>query len=563
MICKKCGTEIKRGEFCPGCGASISTVEETTVTEASPPYAGAGSDGTRVCDACGIPMQPGQKFCRNCGARFAEPTASPPAEAEVPVQKKDDIRPADGGKPIESALKADHGIKKSELCPRCGSPLAGGNQFCMQCGLDQSIPQPPAPISEEFFPSATPAISRPPISAPSESEPATQANPPLTGGIGPLVPHARRTSLLWVGIAAAVVVMISLGIAGAYYFHLFGWRTAPPKTAAAPQVDVRGQGTSAAPQGSQPLTGANQSNPTPQPAQETSSALSVPTPVANETVRNPEMRSVPPAGGAASGAQPRISEVQPQKPAPKTGASEGIISSDRPAAPASLSIRTNPGGAAVLLDGQLIGTSDATGELKYNGIPPGSHDVIIRKEGFTEARQNLQLAPGEAQALPIILHALPGKLTILVSVEEAEIEVKGVGNYHGRLDELSLPAGAYDIKVSKAGYKAATQTAELRTDRVTMLNIRLEKEYSGPNHGTLIWEGEVRGTELITITDGQPSSGQVSGDPLPGVPCLIQPTDPKKVMIATAPGPANGYRTIVLRITGKGKIKIALQWSLP
>lgn len=562
MICKKCGTEIKRGGFCPRCGAAVPTDAETAVPEASSSFAGAGSGGTRLCGACGTPTQAGQKFCRNCGARLAESIVHAPAEADISASKKDETRPADSQRPIESALQADQGIQKNELCPRCGSPLTGGNQFCMQCGLDRSTPPPPAPIGEEVFPVATPAISPPPISAPSESGPPAQADAPRTGGIGPLVPHARRASLLWVGIAAAVVVMISLGIAGAYYFHLFGSRTAP-KTATMPQVDTGGQRTSAAPPGSQPLAEANQSNPAPQPAQDTSSAISVPTPVADGTVPNPDMRPVPPAGGAASNAQPRIPEVQPLKPAPKTGASEGTISTERPTAPASLSIKTNPGGAAVLLDGQLIGTSDATGELKHSGIPPGSHDVIIRKEGFTEARQNLQLAAGEAQALPIILHALPGKLTILVNVDEAEIEVKGMGTYHGRLDELPLPAGAYDIRVSKARYKAVTQTADLRTDRVTALNIRLEKEYSGPNHGTLIWEGEVRGTELVTITDGQPSSGQVSGDPLPGIPCLIQPTDPKKVIIATAPGPANGYRTIVLRITGKGKIKIALQWSLP
>jgi hypothetical protein len=86
--------------------------------------------------------------------------------------------------------------------------------------------------------------------------------------------------------------------------------------------------------------------------------------------------------------------------------------------------------------------------------------------------------------------------------------------------------------------------------------------YRGPSSGDLIWEGNVQGTELITIDNGQTSSGSLTGS-LPGVAVLIQPVDPKKVSIASSPGPRNSYNRVVLRVAGNGKMRVVLKWSLP
>ncbi len=50
--------------------------------------------------------------------------------------------------------------------------------------------------------------------------------------------------------------------------------------------------------------------------------------------------------------------------------------------------------------------------------------------------------------------------------------------------------------------------------------------YRGPSSGEIVWSGNIKGTELITIEHGQASSGVVTGM-LPGVPVLLQPTDTK------------------------------------
>jgi hypothetical protein len=86
--------------------------------------------------------------------------------------------------------------------------------------------------------------------------------------------------------------------------------------------------------------------------------------------------------------------------------------------------------------------------------------------------------------------------------------------------------------------------------------------YSGPSSGEIVWEGDIKGTELITIENGRASSGTVSGA-LPGVLCLLQPADPKRVSIASTPAPYNQYKRMVFRVSANGRTRVVIRWSLP
>jgi hypothetical protein len=87
--------------------------------------------------------------------------------------------------------------------------------------------------------------------------------------------------------------------------------------------------------------------------------------------------------------------------------------------------------------------------------------------------------------------------------------------------------------------------------------------YNGPSQGTLVWEGEVPGTDLITIQDGQADRGRLISGKLPGVAVIIQPLDEKRVAISAAPQPSEGYRRLVFRVKNKGKTRVTLRWALP
>jgi hypothetical protein len=88
--------------------------------------------------------------------------------------------------------------------------------------------------------------------------------------------------------------------------------------------------------------------------------------------------------------------------------------------------------------------------------------------------------------------------------------------------------------------------------------------YSGPSSGTLTWEGEIDGADLIDIQNGAPNRGAVSGS-LPGVPVMVQAFPANSVTISVAPGPSNGWKRIVLHVRAKGRknVTATVRWVIP
>lgn len=106
---------------------------------------------TAACQQCGAPMNPGAKFCANCGHVMARPAA--PAAIQ---------------------------------CASCGTPVSPGTKFCANCGAPAGVapqvqpaaaPPPPPP------PSAPP----PPPAPPASSDTAAPASP-VAGPVGRTCP---------------------------------------------------------------------------------------------------------------------------------------------------------------------------------------------------------------------------------------------------------------------------------------------------------------------------------------------------------------------------------------
>jgi hypothetical protein len=79
--------------------------------------------------------------------------------------------------------------------------------------------------------------------------------------------------------------------------------------------------------------------------------------------------------------------------------------------------------------------------------------------------------------------------------------------------------------------------------------------------GEILWTGFVDGIQLVTINGDSADKGKLEGA-LPGLPCIIQLADEKHVAIASAPSPRNNYERMVVRVQGKGLMKVTIKWSL-
>jgi hypothetical protein len=148
--------------------------------------------------------------------------------------------------------------------------------------------------------------------------------------------------------------------------------------------------------------------------------------------------------------------------------------------------------------------------------------------------------------------------------QEAEAQQRSLAELKSKQEEQQRQI---DEERRKLAEDQAQREREAQARRVVTVPVPAPSSppppaYRGPSSGELVWEGPIKGTELITIENGQASSGTVTGT-LPGVAVLIQPTDTKKVSIASTPGPRNQYSRVVFRVTGNGNTKVTLKWSLP
>lgn len=87
--------------------------------------------------------------------------------------------------------------------------------------------------------------------------------------------------------------------------------------------------------------------------------------------------------------------------------------------------------------------------------------------------------------------------------------------------------------------------------------------YSGPSSGTIVWQGNVKGTTLVTINGKSSDVGEVVLGALPGVLVMIQPADAKHVGVASTPAPSNSYQRLTLRVQGSGMLQETIRWSIP
>lgn len=142
---------------------------------------------------------------------------------------------------------------------------------------------------------------------------------------------------------------------------------------------------------------------------------------------------------------------------------------------ATLTLASPLPGAEIWLDGKAVGKTPLRGTLP---VPAGRHEVVLRRPGYSEARQDVTLAAGATEHLALDLLEAPapgdpvGTVTLAVSEPDATVLVDGQPRPRYR-EGLRLPAGAHRLVVKRSGFfdveRDISSTAGVqRTIRVTL-----------------------------------------------------------------------------------------------
>jgi tetratricopeptide (TPR) repeat protein len=135
-------------------------------------------------------------------------------------------------------------------------------------------------------------------------------------------------------------------------------------------------------------------------------------------------------GGEKLTTSPTTPSSPKKEPSPKLKG-KGKASSSKsvvvnPSAPpasstwAELIVSTGLAGCSIILDGETKGATNGAGVLKLSSIKPGEHLIIIRKDGYHEEKQTINLFAGKSDALEIKLKLLPPKRSVPEAIAKAE-----------------------------------------------------------------------------------------------------------------------------------------------
>ena len=253
----------------------------------------------------------------------------------------------------------------------------------------------------------------------------------------------------------------------------------------------------------------------------------------------------------------------------------------------------------LLIDGQKVKASErVAGVVTLKGIRPGSYRLVARKPDSLEYAKPVTVTLDAENVFTVTLTPIPGKLTVSPSVDGTEVEIvsletnTSVGRYSERLEQIELAPGQYRVVTSKAGYKGAIREIRLNPGETMYLEPVLESlppatpeppSLVAPMSFTVQREGkyfifhlqgssgDARNTVgTITVSLDGPARNTVTGN-LNGLPSeieLIKLENIAEASIIEAPGPANNWTSMVVRIRPKDEkrrpISFAMNWrSLP
>ena len=119
-----------------------------------------------------------------------------------------------------------------------------------------------------------------------------------------------------------------------------------------------------------------------------------------------------------------------------------------PSATGVLHIASNPRGAEIAIDGQML---DEPAPALLSPYPTGAYAVTAAIAGRQSKTETVEVRPNERTDVSFELERLPaGEVFIDVTPRDAKVEIVGLGEPYRR--GIRLPRGIYDFRIQRAGY---------------------------------------------------------------------------------------------------------------
>ncbi len=163
---------------------------------------------------------------------------------------------------------------------------------------------------------------------------------------------------------------------------------------------------------------------------------------------------------------------------------------------ANISMNSNPIGADIFVDDEIIGTTPMTAEILQ-----GEHNIRIKLSGFKLWRKAIRVLANEDQSLEDInLEPADALVQIITIPDAANITINGEYIGQSPVEAALSPDVRTTINAFKPGFTQASRTIQLASGDNTSLRIPLDQEIASiqvlanPRDATVYIDGELIGT---------------------------------------------------------------------
>ena len=143
----------------------------------------------------------------------------------------------------------------------------------------------------------------------------------------------------------------------------------------------------------------------------------------------------------------------------------------------SISARSTPTGATILVDGVNKGTTPIT----FTGISAGSHTIVLKKTGYTDYSTSVTVTAGQTASVSATLTNQPVTGSISVSSSPTGASVYLDGTYSGKTTPTSITgvtAGSHTVRCTKSGYIDQSQFVTVYAGKTASSTFILKKSVS-------------------------------------------------------------------------------------
>ncbi len=123
----------------------------------------------------------------------------------------------------------------------------------------------------------------------------------------------------------------------------------------------------------------------------------------------------------------------------------------------SVNVESNPAKAMIYLDGKYVGTAP----VSLKSIPPGTHELEIKLDGYDVWSELVNVEAGKEKVLTASLQMNTG--SVMIESEPAKAIIYFNGNKIGQTPDIIIPdsIGTHFVEVKKEGYKTWTKSVDI------------------------------------------------------------------------------------------------------